>query len=140
MASISTECINHTGEVNWGGYGRQWRGNKRYQAHRLAYCDAHSIPIDSIKGEVVRHKCDNPTCVNPDHLELGTQRDNMQDMHKRGRANTARGHRLPQTLDAAKVEQVRALLKCGLSQRTIASRTGVSQCTVSRILNGLAHG
>ncbi|WP_428832632.1 HNH endonuclease signature motif containing protein, partial [Pseudomonas aeruginosa] len=52
--------------------------------HRLAYADAHG-PIPD--GMLIRHKCDNPACFNVNHLELGTQRDNMQDASKRGRIN-----------------------------------------------------
>lgn len=54
------------------------------QAHQLSWMIANDRFIP--KGMVIRHSCDNPTCVRPDHLVLGTQADNMQDMVRRGRA------------------------------------------------------
>lgn len=81
-----SDCINWIKGLSHNGYGLTSRNNKTYRAHRLAYCDAHGITHDSIEGKVVRHTCDNRRCVNPDHLELGTHADNMQDMVKRGRS------------------------------------------------------
>lgn len=81
-------CMEWRGAVNPDGYGVirrvPFRGNL---AHRASYRDYHSTPIE---GMVVRHKCDNRTCVNPAHLELGTQRDNVRDMDERGRRTVLR--------------------------------------------------
>ena len=79
------ECIEWTGARSAAGYGRL--GTK--YAHRVAYEKAHG-PI--ARGMVVRHRCDNPPCVNPAHLELGTQADNMRDMAVRGRASSGEAH------------------------------------------------
>lgn len=63
------------------GYG-QFRMGVEVLAHRVSYrLFKGEIP----PGEVVRHTCDTPSCVNPDHLELGTYRDNNQDRDRRGR-------------------------------------------------------
>lgn len=63
------------------GYGRLRYHQKEWAAHRLAWALTHSDP-----GEMhVCHHCDNPICCNPAHLFLGTARDNMQDMAKKGR-------------------------------------------------------
>lgn len=80
-------CIDHGKYkgLNKGGYARQWRGGKRYLMHRLAYCDANNVANESISDLVVRHTCDNPRCINPEHLLLGTQKDNMADKVIRGR-------------------------------------------------------
>ena len=75
--------------MDGGGYGQMWVGGERRRAHRNAYCTAHNVPYESIRGWLVRHKCDNPTCINPDHLELGTHLDNMRDRSDRNR--TAKG-------------------------------------------------
>lgn len=78
-------CWNWTGALS-RGYGLLARGWKKspYKAHRLAYeLLIGEVPL----GAVVRHKCDNPRCVNPEHLELGTQRDNLRDAAARGRLN-----------------------------------------------------
>lgn len=68
--------------------GSSCSGGKPWLAHRVAYVLTHGdIPDGSgYHGAVVRHKCDNPKCCNPAHLQLGTQKDNVQDMYERGRA------------------------------------------------------
>ena len=77
-------CIEWAGARNHQGYGRRrYKGRMEY-AHRVAYAQAHSIEVEEIAG-VVRHKCDNPKCINPDHLEVGTKKDNSRDMVERER-------------------------------------------------------
>ena len=78
------DCHVWTGTRYVSGYGRvKWQG-KPIRAHRYAYERDHG-PIPD--GLVVRHKCDNPPCVNPEHLEIGTYQDNVNDMIARGRAH-----------------------------------------------------
>lgn len=73
-------CMEWQGPINAGGYGLMWRGRERY-AHRHSYIIKHgSIP----PGACVRHTCDNKKCVNPDHLLLGSRRDNTKDALDRG--------------------------------------------------------
>jgi len=74
-------CIDWTGYRNGHGYGLvQWVGLPSKSAHRIAYWLAHDeLP------KVVRHSCDRPCCVNPDHLLGGTQADNVADMVERRR-------------------------------------------------------
>jgi hypothetical protein len=70
------------------GYGAYRLGNKQVSAYRYSY----EISIGNIKqGMFVLHRCDNPSCVNPKHLFLGTQKDNMEDMTLKGRR--ARGEK-----------------------------------------------
>lgn len=133
-------CTLHGGYITPLGYGRQSYMGRTVASHRLAYCKANGLALADIVGQVVRHKCDVRAYINPDHLELGTQLDNMHDMQERGRKVTATGAALPQTLPAEVVAEVRRMLATGINQRTVASRCGVSQATVSRILNGVAHG
>lgn len=63
------------------GYAVMTRGGKTYGAHRFSYRFHHGeIP----EGMVIRHRCDNKICTNPDHLEIGTPRQNAQEAHERG--------------------------------------------------------
>jgi hypothetical protein len=78
-------CWNWTASLNNKGYGQFYRDDKRraYPAHRMSYeLYKEKIP----EGMNVLHKCDNPRCVNPDHLFLGTQQDNVSDMWAKNRA------------------------------------------------------
>ena len=87
-----TGCWPWLGCLTGGGYG-QIRNSGRYQqAHRAAW-ELKYGPIP--EGLVVCHRCDNPRCVRPDHLFLGTATDNMRDMYSKGRH--PRASRAPET-------------------------------------------
>lgn len=74
-------CWEWTGSVR-GKYGMYWSGEKSSSAHRESY----RIHIGEIpSGKMVLHRCDNYLCVNPDHLWIGTQSDNMRDCLEKGR-------------------------------------------------------
>lgn len=66
-----------------GRYGQIYRDGKYVRAHRLSWEFANGRPVP--KGLQVHHRCDVPSCVNPDHLWVGTQSQNMEDMVKKGR-------------------------------------------------------
>jgi len=83
--NVQTGCFDWIGFKSRDGYGIVHRGKKLLKAHRLAYCEANQVPLEAIKGLCVRHKCDNPACINPDHLEIGTNADNTRDRHERQR-------------------------------------------------------
>jgi len=71
----------------YGSINEPGRGGKKWRTHRYSWV-LHNGEIpkgDGAHGVVVRHKCDNRLCVNPDHLELGSQSDNVKDMYKRNR-------------------------------------------------------
>jgi HNH endonuclease len=77
------DCWTWTGGKSRNGYGAFWTKEKRLvRASRFSY-EQHYGPIPN--GMVVCHRCDNPPCVRPDHLFLGTQSDNMRDMWQKGR-------------------------------------------------------
>lgn len=81
-------CIEFSGPKTKFGYGKQKFKGKQTSAHRVAYQKAYGeIP----KGLCVLHKCDNPSCINPEHLFLGTHKDNTKDMFTKNRANKAKG-------------------------------------------------
>lgn len=75
-------CWIWTGGKDKQQYGLTYRKNKTIKAHRLSF-EIHNNYID--KDLCVCHHCDNPSCVNPSHLFLGTKKDNTQDMMKKGR-------------------------------------------------------
>jgi hypothetical protein len=76
------ECWPWTGICDEYGYGRVHFMTSKIKAHRVSY-EMVNGPIP--EGLIIRHKCDNPNCVNPSHLCVGTQKDNMQDASKRMR-------------------------------------------------------
>lgn len=125
------DCIEHTQKGRSGGYGgTTWKGRSTH-LHVKAYCVANGLEAVPA-GLCVRHKCDNPRCINPDHLELGTHADNMNDRNVRGRA--AKGSRHGRAvIDEGVLLQVRELLAAGATQRDIAARFNISQRTVCRI-------
>lgn len=80
------ECWIWQGFITVYGYGQlaaSGKGAGTVLAHRASWESHHGRAIP--KGMVVMHTCDTPACVNPSHLRLGTQRDNMKDMHAKGR-------------------------------------------------------
>ena len=138
--AISTPCIEWQKCRNKSGYGivggRERRRSCGILAHRHAWADVHG-PIP--EGMCVLHRCDNPPCVNPDHLFLGTQADNMRDMRLKSRAKAGPGHgKRGEEVPVAKLtnEQARQILLDSRPQRQIARDFGIVQQTVSDIKRG----
>lgn len=91
-------------------------------------------------GYLVCHSCDNPPCVNPEHLWAGTDRDNTMDKINKGRANSTKGEDNPGggKLTWVKVREIRRLREQdGLSQQAIADRFNVSQPMIGLIVRGV---
>lgn len=129
---VTRGCWIWTGHRNSAGYGGVRYGGRSMVAHR-AYFAHYVAPIPA--GLVVMHLCDEPACVNPDHLALGTQRANRTDSLLKGR--DGRGSRMPQTrLTDGDIERIYELRSRGLLQRQIADEVGVSRARVSDILTG----
>lgn len=127
------DCWQWQGNIGTNGYGRGSCGGKTFAAHRVSY-ELHrgSIP----DGMMVLHKCDNPTCINPDHLFLGTDADNMQDKIEKGRANFLVGERVYNArLTSGQVIEIRRLSKQGISQSRIARQFGVSTSAIGSIVS-----
>lgn len=121
-------CWLWTGAVAKNGYGQY---SRRY-AHRLIY-EAARGPIPT--GLFVCHSCDTPLCVNPRHLWLGTNGDNMRDALLKGR--TARGERNPQArLTPSAVQAIRQAISDGATHQGVADLFGVSRRTVGHIVSG----
>jgi hypothetical protein len=127
---VSTNCWEWTGSKTRWGYG-QIRANKKvYATHRLAYELARG-PIP--QGMFVCHRCDNPGCINPDHLFIGTAADNTADMMAKGRhARVRGGEHSSSKLTEADVRAIRAATN--VSQRRLAEQYGVGSTTIHAIL------
>ena len=79
-------CWPWAGSRNPDGYGRFCIGGQQLvPAHRFAYSLATGTQLDDMEGREVMHSCDNPPCVSPAHLSLGTRQDNAQDASRKGR-------------------------------------------------------
>jgi hypothetical protein len=113
------------------GYGRLTADKKRISAHRLAWELAHG-PIPD--GMCVCHRCDNPACVDADHLFLGTIADNVADMIAKGRAVYPPGERNGR----AKLTEldVLAIRASSLPQRALADHYGVGKACIHKIKHG----
>lgn len=111
-----------------------WK-QKTVKAHRAAWSIYRG---DIPDGLHVLHRCDNPPCVNPDHLFLGTHQDNMRDCSEKGRATGPRGETARHAkLTAAKVIEMRRLHeRNGVSVQDLVVRFGVHKATVHKILKG----
>lgn len=133
-------CIEPKQKGSNGGYGNTTFNGRKIPLHRKVYCVANELSPESISGLVVRHKCDNPRCINPEHLELGTVKDNVQDCIDRGRAKreVSKGELNGYSkLTEQQVSYIRNTYKrysreCGIP--AIASKLGVSTSTVHDVL------
>lgn len=119
-------CWEWTAALTRTGYG--WfnavKADGPLLAHRYSWAMANSDP-----GRLqVCHRCDNPPCVRPDHLFLGTDADNRLDAAGKGR--------LAQKLEAWKVRSIRIMLAAGVRTKDIAKRFGVDSCTITDISKG----
>lgn len=133
--SGNTACWEWTAYRKPNGYGQFTLGKGQFRAaSRVSFALTHGVVPE---GLVVCHTCDNPPCVNPRHLFIGTQSDNAYDCSRKGRANRARGvatpsHRLTE-------RQVRAIrsepVTYGVKAR-LAREYGVSAHTIADILAG----
>lgn len=134
-------CIDHGYTGDRVGYQKTHyrREGKRISTmrHRLVYCDANNVAIEDIRGKVIRHKCDNPRCINPIHLEIGTQAENIQDRDTRGRTALGEQNGLAK-LTADNVRFIRENYQRGRGSQyntvTLGRMFGVSARNITDIL------
>lgn len=116
------------------GYGHIRESHRRsrvLKAHRVSW-ELHNGAIPA--GLVVRHRCDNPCCVNPAHLELGTQAQNVQDMVLRGRGRGCPGTKNGRS--KLSPQQVAAIRASAASSCALSRLYGVSDTQITRIRRG----
>lgn len=117
------------------GYGTLTSGGASHYAHRAAYECAHGK--GTAQGHVIRHQCDQPCCVNPDHLLSGTNRDNSQDAVRRGRMRAPRGEKNAKAkITDAQALNVAHMARSGMTATEIANATAISRPTIYTILKG----
>lgn len=137
MAHDRSTCWEWPGHRTAGGYGvlrTYGRSGRDLYAHRLIW-EQYAGPIP--EGIQVLHRCDNPPCVRPIHLFLGTVEDNVRDMWTKGRGKggfvrgeTVGNHKLTE----AQVIEIRALYGPQMGYKRLAQRFGVSRSTIMRIV------
>lgn len=122
----STSCWIWTGATNWGGYGVIEHNYKTKLAHRISWeLNFGQIP----KSINVLHKCDNPICVNPAHLFLGSQQDNINDMYRRNRQNNIGKPKL----STGKILKIKAALAKGQRPVDISPLYNVTPQYISQL-------
>lgn len=129
------ECWLWTAYKDGWGYGTVKARGKKRKAHREAYEAEHGV--GSADGVMVRHRCDTPACVNPDHLEVGTHAENMRDMDERGRRVIGEAHGCAK-LTEDEVRTIRTIhvpRHRDLGQKALARRFGVAPTQISKIVN-----
>lgn len=148
----SGNCWEWTGHKTKDGYGRLFRNGKTVRAHRLSY----EIHIGQIpEGMSICHHCDNPCCVNPDHLFAGTTADNVADREEKGRSNveSRSGDNHWMTRKPWRIAHGRTMMRShltdemvmkikiryadgGVTQRKLATDWGISYKNMNLILTG----
>lgn len=127
-------CWEWVGPKNGRGYGQFYFEGRLTRAHRTSY-RMHIGPIPD--GMVVCHRCDNPSCVNPAHLFIGSQKDNVVDCVKKGRRADKRGENNGHaTITTEQALTIKQLWASGLSCLQIAKVMGVSR----NLANSICHG
>lgn len=134
-------CIEHTQNKPRYGFTLRTVNGKRQCVglHRAAYCDSRGVSLESIVGLEVRHTCDNPRCVNPDHLVLGTHAENMRDMAERN-TRIHGENKVQAKLTQAAVDSIRREYVAGSrthGQRALAKHYGVSQQCIANVIKGV---
>ena len=133
MAETNSGCWLWMGNIGKHGYGQFHLNGGCMAASRAAFqLYKGSIP----EGMCVCHKCDEKTCVNPEHLFLGTQADNLADMFKKGRQNTPKGvNHGHANLNDLQVISLRCDRLNGLSYSGISRKYGISISVAYKIVN-----
>ena len=128
-------CHIFTGSKDKCGYGRIGKDGKYVRVHREVWKKHHG---QILNGMSVCHHCDKPSCVNPDHLFLGTHADNMRDRASKGRYNNRKENNPCAKLTSLEVATIRKLLSEGYSRASLGREFGVSEGMIGHIKHNRA--
>lgn len=132
IRKLDNGCWEWTGVKNSAGYGMVWLNGKQRRAHRIVL--SKKLGRELTQNEITRHMCNNPPCCNPDHLEVGTTQDNINDKVLAGRQ--PRGEKSGTSkLTDKQVSEIREL-NGKMSLRDIGKLYGIHYVHVSRIQSG----
>ena len=129
-------CWPWIGARHRNGYGAMNYSGRIMRVHRISWLiNNGAIP----EGKQILHTCDNPLCVNPDHLFVGTNSDNMADKVRKGRQ--AKGENQGSSkLQENSVREIRQKYQQGISQRELAKQYNVSTPAISQIVTKKCWG
>lgn len=127
-------CYICTSHARNNGYPLIWINKRKVRLHRFVYEQMFGeIP----EGHVIRHKCDVRACINPEHLESGTQKQNVYDAINRGRAKLLGEENPHSKLNAEQVKEIKMAFKENkLSNYKLAAKYGVSNMAIRKIRKG----
>lgn len=139
LAVPEGECRITTAHLSAKGYGHVGIGGKHRYLHRMTL--EVEIGRDLRDGEQANHTCHRRNCINPRHIYVGTQDDNMTDMVRAGRSPDMTGGRNPAArLTPDDVREARRLCSDGVTQREVADLLGVSFPAINKIITGRTWG
>jgi hypothetical protein len=129
-------CWEWTGQLHKTGYGRfLFQGKRGFLSHRVSWIIHKGDIIDNL---FVCHHCDNRKCVNPDHLFLGTNNDNIQDRTLKNRSNRPFGNKFtPRKINERQVKEIKKFLGAGISRKKISEIYNISIGQVTKISLGI---
>lgn len=130
-------CWNWIGGKDSDGYGAIWFRGTMDRAHRVSWEMANGRSPGKL---MVLHRCDNPACVNPEHLFTGTARDNAADCVSKGRNWNPPGEFHPRAkLKNEQADEIRFLRRSGISCGALARHYGLHRTTITRITQRITY-
>ena len=128
------DCWEWIGATNKDGYGQLILENRKHaSAHRVSWEMANGTDIP--EGMFICHACDNPPCVNPKHLFVGSHADNMEDMALKGRCNVGISNRNARLSEREVIAIRKAYADGGITQKELGAKFGLGAPHVCRIIN-----